>query len=127
MTAKYGEKASALAKELADKAQGKRIRNAQQALKAFDQYKAILDKKFSVKDRQAISNALAALDQQRMSKDLARFSKAFGSVGNVMDAVELLTEARKPMRQGTGRPSSSKPRLFWLAKQQLQQWQQSLP
>ncbi|CAG8864326.1 hypothetical protein PS627_00974 [Pseudomonas fluorescens] len=104
VTAKYGEKASALAKELADKAQGKRIRNAQQALNAFDQYKGVLDKKFSVKDRQAIANTLEALDNERMSKDLARLSKAFGSVGNVMDFVDLATEARKATQTGNWLP-----------------------
>ena len=104
VTAKYGEKASVLAKELADKAQGKRIRNAQQALKAFDQYKGVLDKKFSVKDRQAIANTLEALDNERMSKDLARLSKAFGSVGNVMDFVDLATEARKATQTGNWLP-----------------------
>ncbi|MBC3435871.1 hypothetical protein HU735_10645 [Pseudomonas sp. BW16M2] len=104
LTAKFGDKASALAKELADKAQGKRIRNAQEALKAFDQYKDILDKKFSAKDRQAIANALEALDKERMAKDLARFSKAFGSVGNVMDFVDLATEARKATQTGNWTP-----------------------
>lgn len=104
VTAKYGEKASALAKELTEKAQGKRIRNAQQALKAFDQYKGILDKKFSVKDRQAIANALEALDKNRMAKDLALFSKAFGSVGNVMDFVDLATEAKKATQTGNWSP-----------------------
>lgn len=104
VTAKYGEKASAAAKELAGKAQGKRIRNAQQALKAFDQYKGILDKKFSVKDRQAIANALAALDKDMMAKDLARFSKAFGSVGTVMDYVDLATEAKKATQTGNWSP-----------------------
>lgn len=104
VTAKYSEKASILAMELADKAQGKRIRNAQQALKAFDQYKEVLDKKFSVKDRQAIANALDALDKERMSKDLARFSKVFGSVGSVMDFVDLATEAKNATQTGNWSP-----------------------
>lgn len=104
ITGKYGEKATVLAKELAGKAQGKRIRNARQALKAFDQYKGILDKKFSVKDRQAIANSLEALNKERMSKDLTRFSKAFGAVGSVMDFVDLATEARKATQTGNWTP-----------------------
>lgn len=39
-----------------------------------------------------------------MSKDLARLSKAFGSVGNVMDFVDLATEARKATQTGNWLP-----------------------
>lgn len=39
-----------------------------------------------------------------MSKDLARFSKAFGAVGSVMDFVDLTTEARKATQTGNWSP-----------------------
>lgn len=97
-------------------AYGTRTRAGVGRAKAFDQYKGILDKKFSVKDRQAIANALAALDKERMSKDLARFSKVFGSVGSVMDFVDLATEARNATQTGNWSPFFIKAEIILAGK-----------
>ncbi|MHB9812991.1 colicin-like pore-forming protein [Escherichia coli] len=37
------------------------MRNANEAIKAFDRYKDVLNKKFSVSDREAIAKALESL------------------------------------------------------------------
>ncbi|NNB42281.1 colicin-like pore-forming protein [Pseudomonas chlororaphis] len=104
VTAKFGERASTLAKELAENSKGKKVRNAQEALKAYDQYKGNLNKKFSVKDRQAIANAMEGLNKDMMAKSLTKFSKGFGTVGDVMDFVDLATEAKKSVQNDNWAP-----------------------
>lgn len=101
---RFGERASTLAKGLAQSAKGKTIRNAEQAINAFDAYKDALDKKFSAQDRQAISNALGSLDQQTMASSLSKFGKSLGFVGHMIDAVELATEATKSAESGNWAP-----------------------
>lgn len=104
VTEKFGEKASALAKELSENAKGKKIRNAEEAIKAFDQYNDVLNKKFSVKDREAIAKAVDSLDKDMMAKSLDKFSKGFGLVGIGVDAFNILTEAQKSMKSGDWKP-----------------------
>ena len=101
---RFGARASTLAKGLAQSAKGKTIRNAEQAINAFDAYKDALDKKFSAQDRQAISNALGSLDQQTMASSLSKFGKSLGFVGHMIDAVELATEATKSAESGNWAP-----------------------
>jgi hypothetical protein len=101
---RFGERASTLAKRLAESAKGKTIRNAEQAINAFDAYKDALDKKFSAQDRQAISNALGSLDQQTMASSLSKFGKSLGFAGHMIDAVELATEATKSAESGNWAP-----------------------
>lgn len=101
---RFGERASTLAKRLAESAKGKTIRNAEQAINAFDAYKDALDKKFSAQDRQVISNALGSLDQQTMASSLSKFGKSLGFVGHMIDAVELATEATKSAESGNWAP-----------------------
>lgn len=101
---RFGERASTLAKGLAQSAKGKTIRNAEQAINAFDAYKDALDKKFSAQDRQAISNALGSLDQQTLASSLSKFGKSLGFVGHMIDAVELATEATKSAESGNWAP-----------------------
>lgn len=101
---RFGARASTLAKGLAQSAKGKTIRNAEQAINAFDAYKDALDKKFSAQDRQAISNALGSLDQQTMASSLSKFGKSLGFVGHMIDAVELATEATKSAEGGNWAP-----------------------
>jgi hypothetical protein len=101
---RFGERASTLAKGLAESAKGKTIRNAEQAINAFDAYKDALDKKFSAQDRQAISNALGSLDQQTMASSLSKFGKSLGFAGHMIDAVELAKEATKSAESGNWAP-----------------------
>lgn len=101
---KFGEKSSVLAKDLAASAKGKAIRNAEQAIKAFDQYQGNLAKKFSAQDREAIAKALDALDKDMMAKTLDRFGKGLGLVSNAMDFADLASEAKKSSESGDWRP-----------------------
>nr|VVM74356.1 Colicin-Ia [Pseudomonas fluorescens] len=67
---------------------------------AFEKYKDALNKKFSVKDRQAIAKALDSLNKEQMAKNLKQFSKAFGYVGKAIDYADLLTEIKKSYTTG---------------------------
>ena len=97
---RFGVRAEALAKELSENAKGKTIRNAGEAIKAFDQYKNILSKKFGVQDREAIARALDALDKEVMSKNLTAFGKGLKTIGNLTDLYSLLAEAQTSSRSG---------------------------
>lgn len=104
LTSKYGDNASKIAQELADTAKGKQIRNVDEALKAFGQYKDVLNKKFGAKDREAISKALESVDRGLMAKNLAKFSKAFGVTSKVIDGIDIVVEFKKAVRTDIWRP-----------------------
>ncbi|CAK9890871.1 hypothetical protein PS652_03724 [Pseudomonas fluorescens] len=97
---KLGGQLAGQAQALAASAQGKRIGNAKEAMAAFEKYKDALNKKFSVKDRQAIAKALDSLNKEQMAKNLKQFSKAFGYVGKAIDYADLLTEIKKSYTTG---------------------------
>ncbi|WP_414864754.1 colicin-like pore-forming protein [Pseudomonas sp. IT-P12] len=104
VTEKFGERASVMAKELSASATGKKIRSAEEAIKAFDRYKSILDQKYSAKDRAAIARSLDSIDKEVMAKSLAMFGKVFGALGVGMDAASLVDEARKSTESGNWKP-----------------------
>lgn len=74
---------------MAEADKGKQIRNAEQALKSFDKYKESLNKKFGVKDREAIAKALKSLKRDEIAKNLKKFSKAFGLTSSFIDFHDL--------------------------------------
>ncbi|CNI11304.1 colicin-like pore-forming protein [Yersinia ruckeri] len=104
VTEKYGVQSAKIAQELAEAAKGKQLRSVDEALKAFDNYKDVLNKKFSVKDREAIAKALESIDRDLMAKNLAKFSKAFGLVGKAIDGVDVVKEINNGMETGNWRP-----------------------
>lgn len=100
LTAKFGARAGQMANELANNAVGKTIRNYDQALAAFEQSRAGLYAKMSASDRQAISNALASLDQSIMSSRLLAYSKSLGLVSDAITYGDLVNEIRKALESG---------------------------
>lgn len=94
----YGEKAEQLAKLLASQAKGKKIRNAQDALKSYEKYKANINKKINAKDREAIAKALESVDIKEAAKNIKKFSKGLGYVGPAIDAVDLFNELVKAVK-----------------------------
>lgn len=102
---KFGKKASTLAQELAESAKGKSIRSADEAFKAFDKYKGILDKKFSAKDWDAAAKQIDSMDFDAVGKAAARFGKGFGYVGKAMDVKDVYLEVSKAMRSGDWKPA----------------------
>ncbi|TDT56916.1 colicin pore forming domain-containing protein [Enterobacter sp. AG5470] len=105
VTAKFSEQSAKVAQELAAAAKGKKIRNVEQALAAFDRFQTVLDKKYSVADREAIAKALESVNRANMASSLAKFSKGFGYVGKAIDAYDaILVELPKAIRTKNWRP-----------------------
>lgn len=104
ITEKYGNLASQEAKKIAAVAKGKKIRNVNEDLKAFDKYKGDINKKFNSRDRQAISKALQSLDMKSISNDLYKFNKAFKYVGKTFSGVALTTALKEGYEKGNWKP-----------------------
>ncbi|MGE1083539.1 colicin-like pore-forming protein [Pseudomonas shirazensis] len=104
VTGKFGNQLATQAQELEQAAQGKRIRSAAQAIKAFDQYREGIQKKFGTVDRAAIATALKAMDKKQMSENLARFAKGFGLTGVAMDGWDLGKEVVKGLETDNWNP-----------------------
>ncbi|HBC0352928.1 TPA: colicin transporter [Salmonella enterica subsp. enterica serovar Napoli] len=84
----YGEKAEQLAKLLADQAKGKKVRNVEDALRAYEKHKANINKKINAKDREAIAKALESVDVKQAAKNISRFGKGLGYTSLAIDAAE---------------------------------------
>ncbi|CAI1810988.1 Colicin-Ia [Serratia quinivorans] len=97
---KYGENNEKIAKELADSAKGKQIRNVDQALRDYDKYKGNINNKFNAQDRQAMARAIESVNRDLVSQNLLKFGKAFGIVGTTIDVVSLLNELAKGVETG---------------------------
>lgn len=82
---KYSQQDSALAQEFAEHAKGETLRNVDEALAAFNNYKNSLGAKFSVADRNAIANTLNSVQYSSYATQLAKFSKGFGYYGVATD------------------------------------------
>ncbi|WP_223499863.1 colicin-like pore-forming protein [Serratia sp. JSRIV006] len=104
LTGRFGEQSAKVAQELADAAKGKQIRSVDEALRAFNKYKDVLNKKFSVKDREAIAKALESLNRDQMAKSLAKFSKAFNYVGWTIVGYDTVKEIEKALDSNNWRP-----------------------
>lgn len=92
---KAGERQAAIAKELADASKGKKIKDVDQALAAFDKYKDVLNAKYSVADRQAITYALESVNRTQAASYLKGLGKAAGFVSVAIDAADLASELAK--------------------------------
>ena len=101
---KFGEKAETLAKELAENAKGKRVRNSDEAIRAFNKHKDSIHKKFGKQDREAIAKAIDSLDKETLAKNLSRFSKGLGGVSKGIDLAELLIAFAKATDDGDWKP-----------------------
>ncbi|MCT2386494.1 colicin-like pore-forming protein [Erwinia pyrifoliae] len=104
LTEKWGGKSAEIAQELAWDVKGKQIRNADEALDSFEKYKDVLSKKFSLKDREAISKALESLTQAEIAKNFVRFSKGLGLVSSGIDVYETAMEFKKAIDSHNWRP-----------------------
>lgn len=92
LASRYSIKASELAQSYAEAAKGKKLRNASEALAAFNKYRYSIASKFSQAERTAIANALKSVEYSAIARDLNRFSKGLGYYGPVSDAVDLAKE-----------------------------------
>lgn len=100
----YGEKAEQLAKALADQARGNKIRNIEDALKAYEKHKANINKKINAKDRKAIATALESVKVADIANNFKRFSKGMLHTSSVIDFADWTTELYKATETGNWRP-----------------------
>ncbi|EPC1224742.1 colicin-like pore-forming protein, partial [Citrobacter freundii] len=100
VTEKLGAKNASLAKELAESAKGKKLRNVNEALAAFEKHKSAINSKFSVQDREAIAKAIESVNKDALAKNLQKFSKAFGITSQVIDLSQLANAIAKGIRTG---------------------------
>jgi len=105
ITGRFGQQAAELAQEFADNAKGKTLRNVDEALAAFNNYKNSLGAKFSVADRNAIANALKSLDYTSYATQLAKYSKGFGYYGTATDVYATVQEVIKAIETDNWRPA----------------------
>lgn len=101
---KYGANSSNIAKELAAASKGKQIRSVDEALRAYDKFRNSLNKKYSLKDRQAITHALESINRAEIAKNFGLFSKAFGFVSKTVDRYDLAVELKKSIETDNWRP-----------------------
>ncbi|WP_368766608.1 colicin-like pore-forming protein [Enterobacter hormaechei] len=101
---KLGQNASNVAKEMAEASKGKQIQSVDAALKAFDKFKNNLNKKYSLKDRKAISNALESVSRAEMARNLELFGKAFGYVSKTIDRYDIVVELKNSLETDNWRP-----------------------
>ncbi|MEB7926091.1 colicin-like pore-forming protein [Atlantibacter hermannii] len=105
VTSKFGASSAAIAQELAEAAKGKKIKNIDQALAAFNRYQNVVNTKYGAADRAAIANALRSLDRAQAAKNLAKFSKGFGYTSNLIDAYDVfVVEVPKALETANWRP-----------------------
>lgn len=100
----YGEKAEQLAKALADQARGKKIRNIEDALKAYEKHKADINKKINAKDRKAIAAALESVKIADIARNFTRFSKGMFYTSVAIDVNDLRIELMKAIETDNWRP-----------------------
>lgn len=115
--AKYGAQQAAIAKELEAASKGKPMKNVDQAMAAFSKNKAILDANLSTSNREAIANALKAVDRSKAAKQMVAFGKAFGIVGITMDMYDLLASLQTSIKTNNWRPFFVKAESMLLAKE----------
>lgn len=100
LSAKFGEKFAKEAKALAENSKGRFISNYNQAINSFDKYKGNINAKINAKDREAIARALESLNKAEMAKQLAKFGKAFGLVGDAIQWGGFFAAVAKGYRTG---------------------------
>lgn len=104
LTEKYGYQQGRIAEELVAAAKGKRLKNAEQALAAYNKYKGDLYKKFGAKDREAVALALESLNRKIYADNLIKFSKGLGLTSKLIDRGEVVMEIIKALRTDNWEP-----------------------
>lgn len=104
VTQRFGDAAKEKVKLYQNAAVGKKIKNAQDAIKAWNKYGESINKKFNASDRNAIENALKAVDQEALRRQLTIFNKAFSTTSKVIDGMSLYDELTKAAKTGNWNP-----------------------
>lgn len=83
---------------------GKKIRNFNDAMAAFEKVRANPRTKLGVKDTKAVVDALNALDKATFADNVSRLGKAFGVVGKISQANSIREAAVTGFQTGDWKP-----------------------
>ncbi|OPL26749.1 hypothetical protein B5S45_04175 [Morganella morganii] len=100
----YGDKAEQLAGALAEQAKGKKIRDIDDALKAYEKYRNNFNKKMNSEDRKAIVAALESIKSAEIAKNFTKFSKGMGVLSHAINAFDWVGELIKSVKTDNWRP-----------------------
>lgn len=100
----YGEKAEKLAKAMAEQAKGKKIRNVEDALKAYNKYSNNISRKIDAKDRKAITAALESVKTEDIAKNFKKFSKGMLYTSRAINFIDWSNELIKAIDTNNWRP-----------------------
>lgn len=104
LTGKLSLRSSKIAKELAEASKGRQIIGVDNALKSYNKFRERLNKKYSLKDRKAITNALESINRAEMAKNFKMYSKAFGFVSKGSEIIDAVTELNNAIKTDNWRP-----------------------
>lgn len=100
----YGKRAEELAKEIALKAKGKKIRNINDAAAEYEKHRNNIDKKINAKDRLAIAHYLDYLDVRQAAVTFNKLAKSMHYAGNAVYVYQLYNEMKQAIRTNNWRP-----------------------
>lgn len=100
----YGKRAEELAKEIALKAKGKKIRNINDAAAEYEKHRNNIDKKINAKDRLAIAHYLDYLDVRQAAVTFNKLAQSMHYAGNAVYVYQLYSEMKQAIRTNNWRP-----------------------
>jgi len=101
---KYGANLSKTAQDLQANIAGKKIRNYSEALATFEKVRANPNLKLNAKDTQAVVESLNALDKASFADNVNRLGRAFGVVGNIVQAEAIREKTVIGFKTGDWKP-----------------------
>jgi hypothetical protein len=101
---KYGENMGHVAHNLQKDISGKKVRSYRTAMKTFEKVRKNPNVRLSPQDTQAVIDALNALDKATLADNANRLAKAFGLVGEAVQAHSIVENAAIGFKDGNWAP-----------------------
>jgi len=101
---KYGAYVDQVSRDLQSGISGKRVRSYAQALATFEKVNASPGLKLNTQDRQAVVNALNALDKATLANNVKRLGRAFGVTGTIVQVDTVREKAISGYQTGDWKP-----------------------
>ncbi|MDI9221010.1 colicin-like pore-forming protein [Pantoea sp. EA-12] len=98
VTGKLGERAAKQARDYADLVKGKRLRSVESANRAMSKYSNSLIKRYGMKDRHALANAIKAKNLSKLAEKYSQYSKALGYYGHAADVINVVLELTEAIK-----------------------------
>ncbi|AZF60238.1 colicin-like pore-forming protein [Pseudomonas sp. R11-23-07] len=101
---KYGAHVDQVSRDIQSGISGKRVRSYAQALATFEKVNASPGLKLNTQDRQAVVNALNALDKATLADNIKRLGRAFGVTGTIVQVDTVREKAISGYQAGDWKP-----------------------